>query len=159
MQLRNIAKDRNTSVNALAEGALRKFVEFDKNAEELDYAVVPRSFLVKTVEYLSKPQIVSLGEWSAEVPGSDSVHFYNKSMSLSAVLNTFEGIGSKYSRLFSFHHEIHGMSHTITLNHGMGMKWSLFYEANLNKVFKDILGIKIRTELTENVVTGHFSET
>jgi hypothetical protein len=79
-------------------------------------------------------------------------------MSLSAVLNTFEGIGSRYSRLFTFHHQVKGLNHTVTLNHGMGMKWSLFYEANLRKIFTEMLGIKIRTELTENVVIGHFAE-
>jgi hypothetical protein len=155
-ELRTIARERNTSVNALAESVLQKFVDFDRHTEELDYAVVPKSFLAKLVTYLSKEQATSLGEWSAKGPSSDAVHFYEKNVSLAAVLNTFEGIGSRYSRLFAFHHEVDGREHTITLNHGMGMKWSIFYDANLKKLFTEMLGVKIRTELTENLVTGHF---
>ena len=158
-ELRKVARENKSSVNSIAEGALTKFVEFDQFSQDFDYVVVPKTLLVKAAQYLTQTQIKEFGEWAAKGPGSDTVQFYGKSKSLNAVLNTFEGIGARYSRLFAFHHETDGKDHTITLNHGMGMKWSLFYGANLKKIFKELLDMKIETQLTENVVVGHFSET
>ena len=45
--LKAIAREQGTSVNAIAEAELTKFVEFDRFTEELEYKVVRKSWLTK----------------------------------------------------------------------------------------------------------------
>jgi len=155
-ELRDLAEERGTSVNAIAEAELQKLVEFDRFADELEYTVVRKAWLTRLIAYLSEEEIREFGRWTGGGPGRESINFYQKRMDLDSVLKTYESIGSKYSRFFKFRHESDGAKHTIILNHGMGRNWSIYYDANLRKVFEDILGFELVTELGDNIIIGRF---
>jgi len=155
-ELKNIAKERGTSVNAIAEAELTKLVEFGRFTDEMEYAVVRKAWLAKLIGYLSEEEIREFGQWSGVGPSSESIRFYHGTISLESVLRTYEEIGAKYAKFYKFRHESSGSSHTIFLNHGLGMNWSIFYDATLKKVFRDILGLTIETELSDNILIGRF---
>jgi predicted transcriptional regulator len=155
--LRKVAEERNTSVNALIEASLAKFIEFDQYVEELDYGMVRKMFLVRGLEYLSEDEIRELARWSAMELGSETLRFYNAYPKLDAVLHTYESIIAKYGRLYTFRHEVEGRNHTIFLSHRMGKNWSIFFEENLKTIFGR-LGIDLETETSTNLVRGRFVE-
>jgi len=154
--LRELAKQRQTSVNSLAESALAKFVDFDSHTGEFDYVTVKKAFLAKVLEFLSDEEASELGGWAASGPGSETVRYYYPKADLDALLSTYRKIGGGYARMFTFRHEAEGSQHTIMVTHNMGMKWSLFYEANMKTLFEKALGVKLVTELSDNMVTARF---
>lgn len=155
-QLRETAEVRRTSVNALAEAALQKFEEFDSHSEEFDYAVVKKGFLTKVFEELSDQQIRDLGDWAGRGLGTETVRYYHPVVDLEAVLSTYQDVWSKYSGMYVFKHEVRNNQHIMLLNHNMGMKWSLFYEAQMKAMFDKNLGMKLETDLSPNFVTARF---
>lgn len=155
--IRKIAEEKNTSVNALVEACLTKFVEFDQYVEELDYGSVRKAFLAKGIEYLTEDEIRELARWSAMEIGSETLRFFNAYPKLDAVLHIYESIISKYGRLYTFHHDVEGKNHTVILTHKMGKNWSIFFEQNLKTIFGR-LGIDLETETSTNLVRGRFVE-
>jgi hypothetical protein len=85
------------------------------------------------------------------------LEFYHSSSDIDSILHIFETIISKYGKLFTFHHEMEGKVHVVTLNHKMGRKWSLFFDANLRTIFAKV-GVDLKTEVRSNVVRGRFVE-
>jgi hypothetical protein len=156
--LRRVAEERNTSVNALVEASLTRLIEFDQFAEELDYGMVRKIFLVKGLEYLAEDEIREFGRWSANELGSETLRFYGASPDSGSVTRIYESIISKYGRLYAFRHEVEGRNHTIILSHRMGKNWSIFFEENLKTIFGR-LGIELETETSANLVRGSFVET
>jgi len=151
-----VAKKRGSSVNAIAEAELTKFLEFGVHSEVMDYAVVRKAFLTKLLDYLSEDEVRDFGQWSATDLAPETIRFYHGKLGLDSVLNSFERLGAKYSNFYAFRHESEGSAHTIVLSHGMGGKWSLFFEANLKKIFFD-LGLSLETELSKNILIGRFT--
>jgi len=155
--LRKVAEEKNTSVNALAEACLTRLIEFDQYADELDYAMVRKEFLIKGLEYLTEDEIREFGRWTAMEVGSETLRFYGASPNPGSVIHTYESIISKYGRLYNFRHEVEGKNHSITLSHKMGQKWSLFFEVNMKTIFGRV-GIDLETEKSANLVKGRFVE-
>jgi hypothetical protein len=155
--IRRLAEERNTSVNALVEACITKLIEFDQYVEELDYGSVRKAFLVKGIEYLTEDEVRELARWSAMELGSETLRFYNAYPKLDAVLHIYESVISKYGRLYAFHHDVEGKTHTIILTHKMGKKWSVFFEENMKTIFGR-LGIQLETETSANLVRGRFVE-
>ncbi|MDA4124009.1 MAG: hypothetical protein OK438_00970 [Thaumarchaeota archaeon] len=155
--LRKIAFDGNTSVNALVEASLTKFIEFDQYAEELEYATVRKAFLIKGLEYFDEGEIRDFGKWAAMESTSELLQFFGVGSNLDSIFHIFETVISKYGRLFTFHHESDGKTHRILLNHRLGKNWSIFFDANLKTLFAR-LGIDLQTEVSTNFVRAHFVE-
>ena len=153
--IRKASEQRSESVNALVEACLTRFVEWDQFAEELDYGMVRKPFLAKGMEYLTENEIREFERWSAMELGSETLRFYNAYPKLDAVLHTYESVISKYGRLYTFHHEVEGKTHTILLSHRMGKNWSIFFEENLKTIFGR-LGIDLETEMSGNLVRARF---
>ena len=155
--LRKLAEERGESVNALVEAALTKLIEFDQYAEELDYGMVRKVFLIKGLEYLSEDQVREFARWAASELGEETLRFYGAFPDAGSVIRTYESIISKYGRLYTFRHEIEGRNHTIILSHRMGKKWSIFFEENMKTIFGR-LGVDLETETSANMVRGSFVE-
>ena len=154
--LQKLAQERNSSVNALAENALTRFFEFDRHEDELDYTSIPRALLVKAFDYLSDDEVRDLGLRSDSVSMIEFVLLYHQEADLYAILNAYQ-MRAKYTGAFKFHHSSEGRYHTILLNHNMGVKWSVFFEASLREVFHKLLGIELKTEPSANFVIGRFT--
>jgi len=155
--LRKIAEERNTSVNALVEASMTRLIEFDQYADELEFVSVRKAMLVKGLEYFDEDEIRDFGKWAAMESGAELLEFFSVGPSLDSILHIFESVISKYGRLFTFHHESVGRSHTILLSHRLGKNWSIFFEANLKTILARI-GYDPHTEVSTNFVKVQFVE-
>ena len=155
--LRRIADERNSSVNALAEASLTRLIEFDQYADELEFVSVRKAFLAKGVEYLSDEEVRDFGKWTAMESGAEMLQFFRGDANIDSIIRIFETIIARYGKLFTFHHEVKGREHTITLAHKMGRKWSIFFDSNLRAVFSRV-GISLKTEVSANFVRGRYVE-
>jgi len=154
--LKKIAEERKSSVNALAEAALTRLIEFDQFADELEFVSVRKPFLIKGLDYLTDEEVRDFGKWTAMETGAEMLEFYHGDANLNAALHILESIISKYGKLFTFHHDIEGKSHTVTIAHRMGKKWSIFFDSNLKTIFSRV-GVNLKTEVSTNFVRGRFA--
>src|SRR6266568_1530689 len=122
------AEQQGLSVNVIANRALRKYVEWDVVSERFRVASTFSSLLVKLMMWVPEEHVI--------VPRI-------------RVLELF----GRYGRMFHFDQATTGSTRMLTLLHGMGRKWSLFYEGMLETMLSESLEGKgvLETMLSESL--------
>src|SRR5213596_2674014 len=110
------AEQQGLSVNVIANRALRKYVEWDVVSERFRVASTFSSLLVKLMMWVPEEHVREHGI----VPRI-------------RVLELF----GRYGRMFHFDQATTGSTRILTLLHGMGRKWSLFYEGMLETMLSE----------------------
>ncbi len=125
------AEQQGLSVNVIANRALRKYVEWDVVSERFRVASTFSSLLVKLMMWVPEEHVRELGK-------SQWLH---------------DELFGRYGRMFHFDQAATGSTRMLTLLHGMGRKWSLFYEGMLETMLSESLEGKgvLETMLSESL--------
>jgi hypothetical protein len=132
------AEQQGLSVNVIANRALRKYVEWDVVSERFQVASTFPSLLVKLMTWVPEVharEIVKsqwLHEWSTVATS------YYQGYDIEPRIRILELFG-RYGRRFHFDQATIGSTRILTLLHGMGRKWSLFYEGMLESMLSESL--------------------
>jgi hypothetical protein len=132
------AEKEDLSVNVIANRALKKHVEWDANIEKFKVVSTFSSLLVKLMTWVPDEDARELGksqwfhEWRA-LAASD-----HRGQGIEPRIRLLE-LFSRYGRRFYFDQATLGSTRILTLLHGMGRKWSLFYEGMLEAMFSESL--------------------
>ena len=130
------AEQQGLSVNVIANRALRKYVEWDVVSERYKVASSFPSLLVKLMTWVPEEHVRELGksqwlhEWRTASTSRSREHGIEPRL---RILELF----SRYGRTFLFDQVTTGSTLILTLLHGMGRKWSLFYEGMLEAMLKE----------------------
>src|SRR5712664_368465 len=126
-KLATIAEADRVSMNVVANKALRRYVDWDSNAEKFGTVTTSASTIKKFFDYLSVEQAKEMGKWWGEnqVPGI--VTYFFKKFDFDSVLKALEFLGAQYGRAFTFDGSFDGKTHTLIVKHDMGYKASAFY--------------------------------
>lgn len=151
-RLRDLASRGDTSVNTLVNRALRKFVEWDAYGDKFGFITMPGVILVRLMDYLTEEEAKALGTWAGHSLLKEYLTFWFKEITTETFLHGFPTLLAKYGRAFAYEEHVEEDRRTIILNHGGGMKWSIFYEEAIRTGFHDLLQRDARTEKTENQV-------
>ena len=168
-ELEQIASTEKVSINSLINQALRKFVDWDYYAEKAGFAVSPiRQILLlparwdifaRLLSHASDKEAARLGRWAGRNVSREFTEFWFKEFSVGTALKALELFGSRLVRRFEYAHDTTGRrSHLVTLNHGMGRKWSIFYENLVRTMFGELLGKKVKITQTKNQVLARIQE-
>lgn len=124
------AKEHGLSVNVIANRALRKYVEWDVLIERFGVASTFTSLLVKLMTWVPDEHVRELGksQWLDEWRTVATSHYQGHG--IEPRIRILELFG-QYGRRFHFDQATTGSTRMLTLLHGMGKKWSLFYEGML----------------------------
>jgi hypothetical protein len=132
------AEKQGLSVNVIANRALRKYVEWDVVSERFRVASTFPSLLVKLMMWVPDEDVRELGksqwlhEWRAVATS------YYREHGIEPRIRILELFG-RYGRRFYFDQATIGSTRILTLLHGMGRKWSLFYEGMLETMLSESL--------------------
>jgi hypothetical protein len=132
------AEEQGLSVNVIANHALRKHVEWDVVSERFKLASTFSSLLVKLMTWVPDEDARLLGksqwlhEWRALAASNYREHGIEPRI---RILELF----GQYGRRFYFDQATIGTTRILTLLHGMGRKWSLFYEGMLETMLSESL--------------------
>jgi hypothetical protein len=140
-KLDELSQRQNKSVNALANKALRKLVEWDATSEELGNITLSSRLLAKLMEFASTEQTRELANWASINVFNDLVQLLFQKKNLTSVIATL-ALLDKYAGAFTLEHGFSKGKHTLIILHKMGLKWSLFYEELIVKMLsplKDII--------------------
>jgi hypothetical protein len=133
------AEKEDLSVNVIANRALRKYVEWEVVSERFQVASIFSSLLVKLMTWVPEEQARELGKSQWRQEWRTVAASYYREHGLEPRIRILELFG-RYGRRFHFERATIGSTVILTLLHGMGRKWSLFYEGMLEAMLSESLG-------------------
>ena len=150
--IRRLALERDTSVNFLANQAIKTFVEWHTVAQKLGLCCIPRSLLNKLVEQIDENGCQELGRWVAREAVKPFAEYLFDELTAETVIKTLKKFG-QYGGRFEFEESETTRSNTRTLllKHQSGRKWSIYYASLIDAIFNDILHKKVKTDFTEEL--------
>lgn len=164
-ELEEIASTEKVTVNALVNQTLRKFIDWDYYAEKAGFAISPsRQFLMiparwevfaRLLSHASDKEAARLGRWTGRNVAREFTEFWFKEFSVRTALKCQELFASRFARRYEYFHNTVGKEEGVTIKHGMGRKWSIFYEYLVRTVFGELLGKKVKITQTNNRVVAH----
>jgi hypothetical protein len=160
-----LADKERLSTNFVVNKALRRYVEWEADAEHFGFASIPNSLVGKTFEYLSEEQARDFGAWAGKNKIPEIVSFWFKKLDVENILQALDLMGTQYGRAFRFEYAFDGRIYTLILKHDMGPKASAFYSELVKSLF-DVQGSMAETMETEDQIVakvyppeGHRSNT
>ncbi len=152
-----LAEKEKTSLNAIVNRALRRYVEWEVFAEKFGLQSVPSGIIAKLFELLPEQTVRELGENYGNNLAPELVTFWFKKLDFTTLLKALDLLGMRYARLFHFEYVYDGRTYTLFIRHQKGARLSIYYEEVAKALFKK-LGIKPRITLSSNQLTIVVSE-
>ncbi len=147
-----LADKEKTSVNAVVNRALRRYVEWEIFAEKFGLQSVTGATITKLFDLVTEKQTRELGEHYGRNIAPELITFWFKKLDFATVLKALDLLGMRYGRLFHFDYVFDGEKYTLFIRHERGMKLSIYYEAAAKALFGK-LGIRPETSVTDSQVT------
>jgi hypothetical protein len=119
---------------------------------------LPTVTLAKLLTFTSDQRVAQLGRWAARNVAKEFTVFWFRDFSVRAALKLLELLGSRYAGRFEYVHDATEKEHVVILKHGMGRKWSIYYEHLVRTVFGELLGKKVEVDRMENQVLARIQE-
>ena len=146
------ADREKTSINAVVNRALRRYIEWEVFAEKFGLQSVPSTTVSDLFKLLTEKQTRELGENYGNSLAPELITFWFKKFDLATVLKALDLLGMRYARLFQFDQVFDGKKYTLFIRHGKGLRLSIYYEEAAKALFGK-LSIKPEISLTESQVT------
>lgn len=156
IQLREWAERERVSVSFLANKALRRLVEWDMYADRFGFTAMPREALSRMINLLPEDEVRELGRWVGENVYRGFTRFVFKQIDRDSVLEVIPKLTSRYAKAFEYEEKQDGARTIIVLGHGLGRKYSVYYEEVARALFVDFVGQGMRTEPQENAFVLEF---
>lgn len=153
--LENDAKTKNLSVNALINTIFTKYSEWDRFAEKLDLMTVQKDFIKTLLELVDEQKVIGIARKFGSHILKDNLLFFFKELSVDTFL-IYVSNQCRYAG--TAEHDVikTGSHYTITANHGLGEKWSIFLKEFLIQGMKNI-GVEPEVEITKRTVVVKFA--
>ena len=148
--LENQAMQRNTSQNVLVKQIFQKYLQWDRFAESIAMIPIPKNILQTMGHNMTATDIDMIVE-SVKPVIRDSVMFMKGKYDLKRCIETLEDYMQATG--MNSDHRVEGALHHFIVQHGLGMKWSLFTEQLLKEIFHEFLPEKnVKCQTTESTV-------
>ena len=126
------AEQKNVSLNVLIRQILEKYMSWERFGDKIGMIPVPKKILMKLGEDMTGKDVDKIIK--VLIPTiQDSVMFMKGDFDLPRCIETLEDY-MKASGMKS-DHRIEGGKHNFIIQHGLGIKWSLFTEQLLKEIF------------------------
>jgi hypothetical protein len=132
------ADKQGLSVNVIANRALRKYVEWEVVSERFQVVSTFSSLLAKLMTWVPEEEARELGKSQWRHEWRTVATSYYQGHGIEPRIRIVELFG-RYGRRFHFDQATIGSTQILTLLHGMGRKWSLFYEGMLEAMLSEAL--------------------
>lgn len=153
-KLEQLARRERVSINVVASQAIRRYVEFDSVAKNVGLQVVANRLLEKLIDHVPEDKVREIGAWWANNIGKEIASYLFKNENFRTFNQTLEALNS-YGGSFEMERSTDRNTETLILSHGLGEKWSLFYEQALKSWLERFAGRELdsfKVDHTENQV-------
>jgi hypothetical protein len=152
-RLRRESTQKQVSLNTLASQVFQSHADYEIYASRAGMVSFPKSLLIRMMDKLSDEEVAKLSEYIAENEMKDLVLLMNEEYSIRAFFRTIES----WLRVtgFIYKHEVNSASsniHLFVISHGMGKRWSLYFEKLFNYCLNDMGYKSIGFEVTDSLI-------
>nr|WP_294807372.1 hypothetical protein [uncultured Nitrososphaera sp.] len=149
-KLRNEADEKGVSVNSIAQSIFAAHYQWAASATQAGMIPVHKMVFLMMLDKLTEDDIEEIGRLFADVRVKDMTLILKRDYSLSAFLDVL-GLWMKFSGI-AFQKSISHDTHTYTISHEMGAKWSLLLSTMLKAVFQKMGVSQTTFDRTDNLV-------
>ena len=151
-----LADKEGVSISNLLEKIVKDYLLFYRWAEELNSVIFSPNTINAVIEALSEEKLRQIAEEVAETSFNESYRARGDALDLETVrFQIMEQMG-KYANWFSVD-EHSGESPYFYIKPKLGSKWSVFTEAYIMGLFKNLEGGEIETEMIgDNIIVRLF---
>ena len=154
-ELETQAMHANISQNVLVRQILQKYLQWDRFAESIEMVPIPKKILQTMGNDMTATDIDMIVEAVKPII-KDNVMFMKGKYDLKRCIETLEdymqATGMKSD------HRVEGSLHHFIVQHGLGMRWSLFTEQLLKEIFHEFLPEQnVKCQTTDSTVIATIS--
>jgi hypothetical protein len=145
-----ISKDDGISVNFVINTAVRSYSEWNVIAKKFGFVSVVQPFLNKLIDRFSEEECEDLGRVSGSEYFKPLAEYQFGELTFASSVETFRRL-ARYGGRYTFDSVTDGKTHVLFLRHGNGRKWSFYQRGLFKSVYLDILGLDLKTEVTDDL--------
>ncbi len=153
--LREDAKQRGISVNALVNTILRKYVEWDRYVEKYPFSFLPREWLKEILAVVAETDLIRIGQDLGGTLPKDLLAVWFPKVGLDTLVEYAERL-SRYAGNGQSEMRIDGNDFTWVYYHDLGQKWSEYQASFRREELRTTLGIAPDVETTKSSVITRF---
>jgi len=153
----NEAHSREISTSALLNQTLDRVIKKTWPGEKAGVMAIGRFIIKDLLDEVPNERLIKIAESSAQ-QHKVRASLYGTEQRLESVLDMMDKITGPYFGWFTFTHLVNGRDHRILLTHGIGQRWSVWLEAYFVTFFMEMLGIPLKSSITDGGVLFEFRE-
>jgi hypothetical protein len=132
---------------------LQDYCEHGRWRERVGVVFLTRSILAKIVDCCSEDRLIEIAKSSGSTGTKDMLNTMGINPTYNAVTHFIENNLGKSANWFDYSQHAIGKKEIIHVRHELGKKWSLFIGNQIATMFKSILDITAKTEISDNSAT------
>ena len=132
--LREEARYQNMSLNTLVNQLVLNYANFGRYTKRVPVLVLSRDTVNELISPLTEEEIAKAGQSSAKDIPKEWMMLADGKVTVNSVIHFIHNLSS-YTNWFEYTEKTEGEHWTITLDHEMGRKWSLFIANHINAAF------------------------
>jgi len=153
--LREDAKAKNLSVNALVYSILTKYAEWDRFAEKFGFITIAQETFDRALELVEDEKLAKLGQELRARLLKEILFFWFKEANLKTLL-AFISLFAKYSELIQCEIEAEGKKYAIIYHHNMGQNWTTFTKCYVCEAIRTVVGTAPECESSKREMVFRF---
>ena len=145
-KLKKTATKKNMTTNSLVSQIVDSFLEWELNAAEAGWVVMPKPFLIELFENLDQETVVNVISKISKRMAKDITHYMKGKHDLQEWLSIIRSRAERSGFNLTEHQQNHSL--VIIMQHEMGENWSIYFQTFYENVFAD-LGVKSEFDYTD----------
>jgi len=150
------ARHENTTDIQVIQRAVDRYAHWHLWEEKLGFISVPSSMERKLISMLTDGQARELGRHLAETFARDFVNYVFKTPNLFNIIAAFRYLARPYANFFSLQ-EHSPEDRKLSFVHDRGIKVSILWEEIIGFALRNLAGVEVQIEHTENQINVHYT--
>jgi hypothetical protein len=151
--LREEAKKKRISVNALANNIFHDYRRHGRWAKRLQGVSITRQTFSKIIDCCPEEKIKEIAQNAGDIRTKDTLLTIGSAPTYDNLKRFIKNNLGYFGNWFDYTEHTKGRKEIIHLRHGLGKKWSIFIANQMATMFKSILGITAKIEISDDFAT------
>jgi hypothetical protein len=135
---------------------ISRFDNWERFADRFDFFSLTDDLFKALIGEVAEDKIVAIAQTYGARIARDGIMFWSREISVESLVEYLNN-RCRYAGYGNMQYEKKNSKHTIILQHGLGMKWSVFMQHTLDQVLRKPLGISAQFETTETSIVARFT--
>jgi hypothetical protein len=155
--IEQLAGKERSSVNAVVNKALQRFVDWDRANATKGMVSVPSKLLYRLMGERTPEEARKMGRWAGSQLFVPNMRAQYTTVTTEVAVRGMSMLSS-YGGRFEFDHRLRGKTHVILIRHSLGPNWSSYYAGALESIFGEVLKKKLKLRVTADLCICQFED-